>query len=740
MTWLLARRRLVIAPAALLVAVLLGRLVTVVHGSSTVPWGIEVGYGLVYGTGTALVTLGLVLVYRSARIINFSQAAFGANATIFFLLLVSAEHWNYWLALVVSVAATAIVVFLVELLILRRFATSPRLVLTLITVALLLVLDAVGQSLPRAFGFRPPKNGQPIANLPTRRPSTPFDHWHFHWAGAPFNGDQVVLVIAGLAIAVALAVFLRRTRIGTAIRGASENASRLEQLGISSGILSSTVWVLVAVLSAVGGILSATAGSTSVAQAVNGGGAGYPALMTALAAAVFARLDDLPLAFASALGISIFEQGLAWAYNNDRAVSDLIQFGLILVILLLQRARSARTDAAASSSWVGSEEIRAIPAVLRVLAPVQTGLRRSRWVVAVVVLGYPFVVSAGQLTVGTNFAIYGIVGVSIVVLTGWAGQVSLGQFAFVAIGALTGGAVINSLHLPFPVAMAAGTVAAAVTAVIVGLPALRLQGLYLAVTTLALAIALSSVFASPHFLADHLPGSVGRPDVLGLNMNTNTRAYFYFCVVMTALMVYLAMRLRRSRTGRILIAMRDNERMAQAYGVHLVRARLLAFALSGGMAGFAGVLYAAQQGSISAGSYGPDLSVAMFLMAVLGGLGSVYAVLAGAVYFGIASNIFSGQVGQLLTSGLGVLVIMLFFPAGLGAIVYSVRDAWLRRIAQRYRLYVPSLAGDRIKRGEEALVPIAESVTDEPVPVRYRVDSRIGEFGRSQQLAKAWRY
>ena len=740
MSALLARRRLLVAPAVLALGVLAGRLITVAHGNSTVPWGVEIGYGLIYGTGTALVTLGLVLVYRSARIINFSQGAFGANATIFFLLLTTAEHWNYWFALIVSVLATALAVFLIELLILRKFATSPRLVLTLITVALLLVLDATGQALPRAFGFRPPKNGQPIANLPTFPAATPFHSHHFRWAGAPFNGDQVVLVIAGAAIAVALALFLRRTRLGTAIRGASENASRLEQLGVSTGILSSTVWVLVAVLSAVGGILSATASSTSVAQAVNGGGAGYPALMTALAAAVFARLDDLPLAFTSAVSLSIFEQGLAWAYNNDRAVIDLIQFVLILVVLLLQRVRSGRTDAAASSSWVGSEEIRAIPSVLRGLAPVQIGLRRAAWLAALVVAGYPFVVSAGQLSTGTTFTIYGIVGVSIVVLTGWAGQVSLGQFAFVAIGALTGGAVINNLHLPFALAILAGTVVSALTAVVVGLPALRLQGLYLAVTTLALAVAVSSAFISPHFLSNHLPGSVGRPDVLGLDMNTNPRAYFYFCVFMTALMVYLAMRLRRSRTGRILIAMRDNERMAQAYGVHLVRARLLAFALSGGMAGFAGVLYAAQQRSITAGSYGPDLSVAMFLMAVLGGLGSVYAVLAGAVYFGIASSIFSGQVGQLLTSGLGVLVIMLFFPAGLGAAAYSLRDAWLRRIAQRYRLYVPSLAGDRIKRGEEALIPIVEPVTDEQVPVRYRIDSRIDEFGRSQQLAKAWRY
>lgn len=158
------------------------------------------------------------------------------------------------------------------------------------------------------------------------------------------------------------------------------------------------------------------------------------------------------------------------------------------------------------------------------------------------------------------------------------------------------------------------------------------------------------------------------------------------------------------------------------------------------MAGFAGVLYVVQQRSVSPDSYGASLSINMFLLAVLGGLGSVYAVLGGAVYFALAATLFPGTIGSLLSSGLGVLLVMLVWPAGLGAMAYSVRDAWLRRIAQRYRLFVPSLAGNRIKRGEEALVPIAAGVEREPLPTEYRVESRLSEFGRSQQLAKAWRY
>lgn len=723
----------------LAVAVAAGRVVTLVHGGSTVPWGLEVGYGLVFGSATALTAVGLVLIYRAARVINFSQAAFGANAAILFLLLDTAEGWDFWLAAGAAVAASVLVGFLVELLVLRRFASSPRLVLTLITVVLVQVLDAVGLGLPWLFGFRPDSSGAPV-RLPTAPASTPFGGTAFKWGGIPFNGNQVALVVTTLVLTAALTLFLRRSRLGTALRGASENSQRVEQLGISSGLLSSTVWVLVVTLSAIGGILAATAGSITVQQSVSAGGTGLAALMSALAAAVFARLDDLPMAFAAAVGLTIFEQGLGWAFDNDQAVIDIVQFGLILLVLLLQRARSSRTDPAAASSWVGTEEIRGVPAVLAHLAPVQAGLRRVRWVLAVLLLGYPFVVSAGELSTGTTYAIFGAVGVSLVVLTGWAGQVSLGQFAFVAVGSLTGGVVISDLHLPFLVALLAGTLASAIVAVIVGLPALRVQGLYLAVTTLALAVAVSSLMGSSRFLAGQLPSTVDRPSLLGLDTNTDTRAYFYLCVLGTALVVWVATRMRRSRTGRVLIAMRDNERMAQAYGIHLVRARLLAFALSGGMAGFAGVLYGVQQRSITGGSYGPSLSIEMFLLAVMGGLGSVSAVLAGAVYLGVMHSILPGPIGTLLSSGLGVLVVMLLFPAGLGAMGFSIRDAWLRRIAQRYRLYVPSLAGNRIKRGEEALIPMTPPVSEEPLPTQYVLDSQVAEFGRSQQLAKAWRY
>ena len=740
MTRVAQLRRAAMPVLVLLLGAAAGRLITTVHGSSTAPWGVILGYGAIFGSGTALSTVGLVLVYRSARVINFSQAAYGVNAALLFLLLTTGKGWGYWTALGTSLLAAAAVAALVELLVLRKFAQSPRLVLTLITVVISQLLAATAILLPRLFGYSPPKNGLPYVRLPSFPVTTPFQGHQFRWAGAPFNGDQVALVVATVVVILSLGLFLRFSRIGTAIRGAAENASRVEQLGVSTGVLSATTWIVVALLSSIGAILATTAGGGTLAQFSGGPSAGYGALMVALTAAVVARLESLPLAFAAAVGLTFFEQGVTWSFNNDAAVLDIVRFGLILLVLLLQPARKSRTDAAASSSWAGSEEIRAIPSVMQGLAAVQTGVRRARWVGAALLLGYPFVVSAGQLSLGTNYVIFAIIGVSIVMLTGWAGQVSLGQFALVAVGALTGAWVISDAHLPFGLALLAGTLSSAAIAVVVGLPALRLQGLYLAVTTLSLATMLSSSFGSDRLLASHLPSQVGRPQLLGLDLNTNDRAYYYLCVVATAVAVWVAARLRRTRTARLLIAMRDNERMAQAYGINLVRTRLLAFALSGGMAGFAGVLYVVQQRAVSGGSYGPDLSVSMFLMAVLGGLGSVYAVLAGAVYFAVCATVFHGTLAALLTSSIGVLLVMLFFPSGLGAMAYAVRDSWLRRVAQRYRIYVPSLAGDRLKRGEEALVPIAAGVERDGVPEQFRIPSRISEFGRSQQLAKAWRY
>jgi branched-chain amino acid transport system permease protein len=203
--------------------------------------------------------------------------------------------------------------------------------------------------------------------------------------------------------------------------------------------------------------------------------------------------------------------------------------------------------------------------------------------------------------------------------------------------------------------------------------------------------------------------------------------------------VFVANGIRKSRTGRVLIAMRDNERTAQAFGVNLVRTRLVTFAISGFLAAFAGVLFAHHQHAVSQKAFLPSDSVQMFLMAVIGGLGSITGVLLGPIYLGLTSVFLVSF--QLLASSVGVVFVLLFLPGGIGAAAFAVRDSYLRRVAIRNRIFVPSLLADYRTDGQISKVPLVPRYdldgNVEETEQLYRLDSRIRVAG-SSQLGKTW--
>jgi branched-chain amino acid transport system permease protein len=739
-----------LAPALIVGAIAIGQVVALIWGAGgLIPWSVQLGLAGVYGVVSALAAVGIILVYRSSRVINFSQAGFGVLTTMLYLLLRSAWGWPFVLAVPTALAAAVLLGVLAEVFIVRRFGSAPRLVLTVATIAIAQAFAAVTLVMPRIWGYEEIPNDPTggLAGLPTDAPSTPFDGWTIDWSPMRFTGNHVIAVLFTVAVMVGLAIFFRRSATGVAVRGASENTPRAQLLGINTNNISTVVWVGAALLSAIAGLLGAMAQGDSVLSAMGqaGGGGdlgeavGVTVLLRALAASVVGRMENIPVAVAAAISISILEQSVFWALRQS-AIVDGILLVIIVVSLLAQRSRMSRVEESATSSWVATDEIRGIPSELAPLPQVKRGVRRALWLLAAVILVYPWVMSPSQTNLGALYAIYGIVGISLVVLTGWGGQISLGQFGFVCVGAVVGGAVTGRWGLPFPVALVLGTVVAAAVAMVVGLPALRIKGLFLAVTTLSFAIACSTVLLNPDYFGWLLPGRVTRPVVLWFDSNTDERTYYYFCAIALGAAIFVVQNLRTSRTGRLLIAMRDNERTAQSHGINLVRSRLTAFALSGGLAGFAGVLYAHHQAAVSPEGFGPEQSVQMFLMAVLGGLGSVYAVLVGAIYLATVTVLVDDAWLQLLASSWGVLMILLFFPRGLGALLFQLRDGWLRRIALRNRIFVPSLMGDRLLRGEEARVPIEPRIDElEEVPTRYRLESNISEAG-SSQLTKLWRY
>lgn len=290
--------------------------------------------------------------------------------------------------------------------------------------------------------------------------------------------------------------------------------------------------------------------------------------------------------------------------------------------------------------------------------------------------------------------IYGIVAVSLLVLTGWAGQISLGQFAFVGIGGAATGTLYATHGWDYLLAVPAGIAVSAGVAVVVGLPALRVRGPFLAVTTLAFAVTTATVFLNDTYFGWFVPKGVEAP-VLWERIDLRTDWVQYeVCLAALLLAILVARNLRSSRIGRTLIAVRDNEPAAATLTIAPTVAKLTGFAISGALAGFAGSLYVVNQRGIFADAFGADVSIRLFSMVVIGGLGTISGALLGAGYVRGAEFFLPAQ-WSLIASGVGILLLLMVMPEGLGGGLFRMRDAVLRRIAIRRRIHVPSLLEDR---------------------------------------------
>jgi branched-chain amino acid transport system permease protein len=304
-----------------------------------------------------------------------------------------------------------------------------------------------------------------------------------------------------------------------------------------------------------------------------------------------------------------------------------------------------------------------------------------------------------------------MVGISLVLLTGWSGNVSLGHWAIVGVGALLGGRLASVTNPPdfFVVLLLCG-LAGALVAVLIGLQELRIRGRFLGVTTLGFALASGSWFFQS-FDIFKPRGAILRPVIFGIFDVSSERSYYYVCLIALALTMLAARNLRNSRIGRVLIALRDNEKGAQAFGVPLVRTKLTAFAASGFIAALAGALYAYHQQQLRADRFPSELSLFIFSMVVIGGMGSMSGAILGAVYVRGIQYFLPVQF-QLFATGIGVVLLLLFFPGGLGQIVYQLRDAYLRRVANRRGLLVPSLVADKRVSEDISLPPIPDPIPE----------------------------
>jgi ABC-type branched-subunit amino acid transport system ATPase component/ABC-type branched-subunit amino acid transport system permease subunit len=401
-------------------------------------------------------------------------------------------------------------------------------------------------------------------------------------------------------------------------------------------------------------------------------------------------LTSFPLAMVGGMALGVIDVLVKLNTNagTHPGQPQLVVF-LILLVLVLVRGRTGAAGESAGWSLAGRS---------RSLSRDIADLALVKWVSRLAAVGVLIGAAAVPLIVNTNsdrnkFAVVLvtlIVALSATLLTGWAGQLSLGQFAFVGVGAFM--TAYYAKALPYPVAVGIGTLWGALIAVIIGVPALRVKGLYLAMITLGFQIMATAWLFPQKRLS--LGGSAGSTKlfhsyVFGWNMKQDKTAYYYVCLVAALIVIFIVSRVRASGIGRSLIAVRENENSAAAFTVSPTRAKLVAFGLSGAIAAFAGGLYVASvRQTMEASIYFPaSQSLRIVAIAVVGGVMSIMGAVLGTFVIEWVPAMFDGSSEiKLFTSGIGMLILLMYFPGGLISIAHNLRDLLFGWIARRVGL------------------------------------------------------
>ena len=650
--------------------------------------------GALYG----LLGVGIILIYRTNRIINFAAAGLGAVPAITCALFMALNGMSWWVAFPLALVWGALSGLVVDVFIVRRFDKAPRLILTVATIGISQLLAFIGVQMPLWLGNK--------ALLVSYQ--SPFTSFKFTLGRTKFSGDYIFgLAVIALAT-LGLAAFMRYTRIGIALRASAENGDRAALLGIPVRRVQTIAWVLASLLAT----LAIFARSGMVGVPVDGS-LGPKVLLFSLTAAVIARMESMIVCVVAGSFLGIMAAASAAREGEDSFVAGLMVV-VVLLALLIQRGRMARAHDTGVASWQSVREFRPIPqelAGVRSVALFKWGLLS---LAAAALLLTPWIVGRGRVGYANVAVISAIVAVSLVVLSGWAGQISLGQMGLVGVGALIGGKLAAEYNLDFFVVLVVGTAAGTLVSVLLGLPALRIPGLYLGVATLAFAGAMELLVLDRSFRIGELlmhgrddpistPTLWGRIRLTDEFGTASSPAYYYVLLTFLVLSILVARSYRRSRAGRAIVAIRENTRAASSYSINPARTKLAAFAVSGAMASMAGVLMAYQSGAVDATTYGIVPSMTLFTFVAIGGLTSLGGAVAGTLLLqtlALYGEDYVKNIG-LLVSAPGLLLVLLFLPGGLAEGFYRLRDRFLRRVALKHDILVPSLVADR--RVEEAL-------------------------------------
>ena len=549
----------------------------------------------------AISATGLVVTYITSGVFNFAHGAVGMFLAFVYWELRVNQGWPTPLALLVTLGVCAPTIgVLLDVLVMRRLLRGAS-VATKLVVTLALLLAFQGLALA-VWGIEL----RTLPGLWGDRSVTVLGDLVITW-------DQMTTVLAAVGVAAGLRLLFKRTRLGVAMRAVVDSPELCAVKGLSPNRVTAASWALGSMLAGLAAILIAPGLNLEVNTL-------SLLVVSAYAAAVVGRMQSLPATFLGALLLGISQTLLVGYLPQDnelvRNLKPALPFLLLFIALLLRPERRLPERAATHSE--------PDPPALRVTILLGVAAVAAAWIASGRLSDY-------QLLVGSKGLLFSCITLSLVLLTGLSGQVSLMQMSFVGIGAVVVGKL--GADTPWVLSLVLAAVVTGVVGCLVALPVLRLRGIYLALCTLAFAILMDGlVFGNSTVLGGGETLAVPRPTILGLSL-TSEQAMFVLTAAAVALYANVFLAVRRSAFGRMLSALRDSPTASQMMGMNIVAVKLRVFGLSALLAGGAGALLGALQVRVGALDFLYFRSLTVLLVATIFGITSVSGALLGAAFF-----------------------------------------------------------------------------------------------------------
>jgi branched-chain amino acid transport system permease protein len=593
--------------------------------------------GLVVGNIYALLAVGLALIYGVSHLINFAHGSIYMLGAYIGWLCIARLGAPLVVSLLVVIIGCGLLGMAIERIGLRPLQDAPRVAPLLSTIGIGLVLDQAAQLL-----FTPDPRGMPVAVAP----------WRLSIGGGSIGGLDVLIAGIGLASALCLYLFLRFTKLGWAVRATALDRDAAQQCGVDINRVNSIVFALAAALGGVSGLL------VGIYYNSIDPNMGFQAGLKGIVAQMIGGMGNVPGAIAGSLLLGLIESyGIAVFGTSYRNLFAFVVMILVLVLKpngLFSRGRGLPPEPLTGTFIAPSGPLAmARPLVLALVA---------------LALALPLLVRNGYVlqTLGVGW-LYAILAMSLTLVSGTAGLVSLGHAGLLAIGAYA--SALLALRLKVPVGLsilAAGLITAGLGTLLL-FPSFRLRGHYVTIATLGVGEIVTLLILNWDSLTMGPMGLSAIPPLAFANSPLLGPIWIYeVSLLLLLLLAFAQQRLLGSHLGRTLRAIRDDDVAARCYGIALDRYKGLAFTVAGFSAGIAGAMLAHVYSYINHETFTSQVSLLALTMVILGGLGNVAGAILGAVLLVSLPEIFRAAAEyRLLMYGLALLLLIRFRPQGL---------------------------------------------------------------------------